>query len=381
MRCPQISQRLWFFLITGSIYLAIFLYCDQLRFPLVNDENLYWETSLQFSQSLIPSLSQLQSYSELSTPLSFIIFGILEHLWQGGVQVGRLLNLGLSFVIVCLIGTSKRDQGWGQVLAVGGLLLFPYYLRVSTLLYTDILAAFLVLTGFWLYKQERHILSSILFILAIASRQFAIAFPLAILLHEFSSSLRSGLKIQSRWLAPIVALSSMFGWVLLFRGLMPANSLVDRAEFVPEVQKHLWSISVNNGLYFLVFIGLYFVLLEALLFRERIISKYFAQPRAILVTWLVAVLFFIFPPSEGHGIFPSLLKWWPENLGDTAILYTLGLLACIRFCRINLAFWMLLTNTLVMTKAFPWDKYALPLLTILWYLKATNALDEPAHKI
>jgi hypothetical protein len=372
---------LCFLLILGSIYLAIFIYLDQFQFPLTKDEKFYWPTSLQFSQSLIPGLSQLQNYSELSTPLPFIIFGILEHLWHGGIQIGRLLNFGLSFVIVSLVGLSAGRQKFAPVLAAIGLLLFPYYIQVSTLLYTDIIAAFFVLIGFWLYTHKHHALSSLVFILAIASRQFAIAFPLAIFLYEFTLSLKSGLKIQGRWFAYMIAVSSILGWVLLFKGLMPANVIVTRADFVPEVQRNVWSFSPNNGLYFLCFIGLYFVILEAILFHEGIVLKYAQKPQALLITWLVAILFFIFPPSEGSGGLPVLLKWLPGTSFDTAILYTLGLLVCIRFCRINLAFWMLLTNWLVMTKAYPWDKYALPLLAILWYLKASDTLDEPVNKL
>jgi hypothetical protein len=179
----------------------------------------------------------------------------------------------------------------------------------------------------------------------------------------------------------MVAVCSILGWILLFKGLMPVNVIVTRTDFVPEVQRNIWSLYPNNGLYFLCFIGLYFVILEAILFREGIVLRYAQKPQALLIAWLVAILFFIFTPSEGHGGLPVLLRWLPGTSFDTSILYTLGLLVCIRFCRINLAFWMLLTNWLVMTKAYPWDKYALPLLAILWYLKATDTLDEPTNKL
>ena len=40
---------------------------DDLRFPLQWDENHFWETSLAFSRSAVPSLDLLRSYDELNT--------------------------------------------------------------------------------------------------------------------------------------------------------------------------------------------------------------------------------------------------------------------------------------------------------------------------
>ena len=44
-------------------------------------------------------------------------------------------------------------------------------------------------------------------------------------------------------------------------------------------------------------------------------------------------------------------------------------MSCLRFAKfdvISLSVWL---NCLIMMKAYPWDKYVLPLVVVFWYLK------------
>jgi 4-amino-4-deoxy-L-arabinose transferase-like glycosyltransferase len=87
-------------------------------------------------------------------------------LWQvNGILAGRLLNLVLSFAMICLIVFPLAQKGKSGVLAACGLLIFPYYLWLSSHLYTDIIATFFVFLGFWLYLRNQHVWSSLAFIL------------------------------------------------------------------------------------------------------------------------------------------------------------------------------------------------------------------------
>src|SRR5206468_1447664 len=154
-----------------ALYLGLFLFYDKLRFPMIWDENHFWRTTLLFSKSLIPDFRLLRSYNELNTPLPFIIFGALAHQFKDGLFAGRFLNLIVSLIITCAIGLPIGRKGGRSILAAAGLLIVPYYLWLSTHLYTDILSVFFVVAGFWLYVRNNHVLSSIPFILAIACRQ------------------------------------------------------------------------------------------------------------------------------------------------------------------------------------------------------------------
>ncbi|NJL57842.1 hypothetical protein HC928_23955 [bacterium] len=86
-----------------------------------------------------------------------------------------------------------------------------------------------------------HFPSSIAFMLAIASRQYMLAFPAALATYEFAvcalevwRTRRLDLAKQKRWLAPAIAAMSILGWIYLFQGLAPETAIESRA---PQVQK------------------------------------------------------------------------------------------------------------------------------------------------
>lgn len=365
------KSRVCFVLTLIALYLGLFIYLDGLQFTPAWDEPRFWNTSLQFSQSLIPNLEQLQSYDQLNTPLAFIIFGGLEYLFKGGIFAGRLLNLVLSFTLVLLIGVSNSKSRKTSLLSAAGLLLFPYYLVLSGRLYTDIIAASFVFLGFWFYIQERHILSSLTFVLAIAARQYMVAFPLGIVAYELVATLgKEGTKIRLSWLAPLVALLSIFGWVLLFRGLAPPNAIANQTIAVPSVQKQIWSIAPDSSLYFLACIGLYFVIPEWILFSRKINLRSLLKLKNYILCFAVLVLILIFPPLQAYGLLIRVIEVIPGFYLKLALLYGLVLLTAIRFASLNLGFWLVLMNAGVMIKAFPLDKYLIPLLVVLWYLRS-----------
>ncbi|NET30810.1 MAG: hypothetical protein F6K19_02245 [Cyanothece sp. SIO1E1] len=355
---------------------------DKLQGPPLWDENSFWQTSLLFSHSLIPDPAQLKNYKELTTPLTFIIFGALEYIFQHGIFVGRLLNFSLSFLIIALIGWPIQKRKWHSILAACGLLLCPYYLFASGYLYTDMIACFLAFLGFWFYMHNRHVLSGAAFILGIASRQYILAFPMAIAAFELMAAWRaSELKVRTqipiRWLAPVIASLSIAAWILLFQGLAPSAAIASKTSL--ESQLTWWVLEPENGLYFLTVVGLYFVIPEFILFHRQFKVSTLLNRKTFVLALGLLFLFFIFPLSSSpHGLLPKIVQFLPYDSLKIVLFYGLALLTCLRFSRINLTLWILLMNFLVMMKAYPWDKYVLPLLVVYWYLKAIDCFDQDA---
>lgn len=378
---PDSKSQIIFTVAIGLLYLALFVYLDYLQLPPVWDESHFWQTTLQFSQQPIPSLELLKSYGELNTPLPFIIFGVLEFLFKGGIFAGRLLNLGLSLAMTYLIGRAALRRNYAALLALVGLFLFPYYLWLSGYFYTDIISAFFVFIGFWLHQQQRHWLSSFAFVLAIASRQYMLAFPLAVAVHEFISAYKSRFKLDRSWIAPLLAVSSILGWILLFGGLAPQSAFTNESIQVPSIQKGSWAVDLSGSLYFLSCLGFYFVGLEWLLFSRKMNFQKLITRKNCFFAFFLIILFTLFPPLDTHGLLSHGLDLFPTEFPRVCILYGLAFIAVIRFaCCSNLAFWILLINCGVMLRAYPWDKYLLPLLIVFWYLKAINQLDETPDK-
>lgn len=370
------KPRFCLVVLLAAAYGGLLIYLEGLRFPPTWDEPNFWEASLLFSQSLIPTVDQLKNYGELNTPLPFVVFGVLEYLFRGGIFAGRLLNFVLSFTIVWLIGISNSKQKTTALLAVIGLFVFPYYLLLSGYLYTDIIAAFFVFFGCWFYLRNQHGWSAVMLVLAIAARQYMLAFPVAIAIHEFLATLRQdGFKLKLRWVAPLLASATIGGWILFFNGLAPASAVVSEEVAVPEVQQQLWLVDLSASLYFLACLGIYFVIPEWILFCRKFEPRRLLREKNYALAFVLLLLLIIFPPLESHGLFIKVVNTMPIFALKLVVLYIPALLAVIRFAQFNLVFWLVLINAGLMIKAHPWDKYLLPLLVVLWYFRSV----EPAY--
>lgn len=374
-----------------ALFAAVFLAMDGLGFERRGDEGHFWRTSEKFSHQVVPTIGQLRDYEELSTPLPFVTFGVLDHLFGGEQAPGRYLNFALAFGIVLLIGFPIKEGQWRQILAACGLLACPYFLAVATHMYTDILACTFVLAGVWAHRGQKNLAGAICFALAIACRQYMLAFPAAIAAHEFLKLFwRQTPLWRTAWIAPTLAAATIFGWVAFFGGPGPQSEMADQQLDAGGA----FTLSPEHSLYFLACLGAYFVIPAAILFRRIGIRKSLVirgTVRGLAAAAVVGILFVLFPPLRNEPPYAietmgyldkALLKL--VGLGLPActrliVFYLLAVVACIRLVRLDLAGWLVLANTLLMMLAhIAWDKYALPLLVVLWYLAGRNEQARPA---
>lgn len=369
------------FIIIFAGYAGIFVFFHSLKFPLWNDEGRFWPTSLSFSSKLIPTLHQLKNYDELSTPLPFVVFGVLEHLFHKGIAAGRFLNFILSFAIILIIFFKEKEIGKISVLSVIGIFLFPYFTGCSIHLYTDIIAVFFAFIGVVLYLKSRFLLGCISFVLAISSRQYMVAFPIALFICTAYEERHGLLKAWYPLFLLLISIASLAGWIVSFGGFGPQSEVAVQGVATAKLSFLL----PNNGLYFLTCIGAYYVIPELLLFRDVSFIKKLPSRKNACIAIALFVLFIMFPPIQNiHYPHPQMgyidrfvCLFLPDHL-KPFIFYILALLACIRFSKINLAFWLLYSNVLLMFKAHVgWDKYALALLIVLWYLAGSK---EPPNR-
>jgi hypothetical protein len=360
-------QRL--LLLVGLVYLALLVYLDFLRFPLEKDELHFWPTALSFSTSWIPSLAQLRSYPELNTPLAFLVFGGLEHLLHGGIMAGRLLNWTLCFGMTALI-ISASDDARGAALATIGLLVFPYYLGVSAHLYPDVIGAALVLLGLIAHLERKPFVSAVSWSLAIATRQYAVAFPLAVAAYELFR--RDG---QWRWIAPAASAATLGVWIWFFGGPAPMAELA-----LQEIDANrLLHLYPSHIVYLLACTGLFYVIPELLLFPEVRRLRHRGR-RLALVAVATVVVSLAFPPlgNDGGpptmGLFDRLAAGLLGPVPRTLLYAGLAALAAVRFSEYSLAAFLVAANAgILLVSHTMWEKYALALLVSLWYLRARTA--------
>jgi len=361
------------------LYAVVFLAFDNLRFPERFDEQTFWPASQTFADGITPTIHQLRNYNPskglIPTPLTFVIFGAIEHLFHGGIFAGRLLNYITSLLIISVISLKKNNTKAPMLSAVG-LMCFPYFWATATHLYTDIIAAFFVLMGFLAMRRGQHILSGVSFILAVSSRQYMFVFPVALCIHTLIKTRKTG--FSTKWIPYFIAAISLLGWLLFFGGYgpqIPFNSQIPVARIDRMIPQY--------GLYFLSCVGLYFVVPELILFKRLPYPTRSHYKRAGTAAALLLVLFALYPPAgnvdypiQSMGLFDKSVTSLLGSIPRTAVLYVFALAAIIRFPKYNLASLLLYANTALMMKSyFVWDKYALPLIVVLWYLKSIDELD------
>ncbi len=368
------TQSKVFFGFVAVVFIGVLIGFNFLRFPIRADELHFWPTSLWLFHDGIPSVERLRSYNELSTPLPFLIFGGLEQVFHGGIAGGRAINLAASLAIVMLIGAAGKFST-RSILSVAGLLAFPYFLLVAVHLYTDALAALFTVAGAALHLRRRHWPAAVCFIMGIACRQYIVAFPLAFAIHGVLQRIHAKrIVIDGELAAPTIATASLAGWYLFFGAAGPQPALAAQHIAVG----HLYP---EHGLYFLTCIGVYFVVAECILFRsvEPLLQP---APSSIAIALLMSILFWFSPPIENLTIVPTMgyfdiaMRAVLSTPARMILYWALVVVACLRFRPGSLGGLMLYANAIIMTGAhLAWDKYALPLLTVLWLLKSADRLD------
>ena len=361
-------------LLLGLVHLTLFVCFDFLRFPPEKDELHFWPTALSFSHEWMPSLDALRNYRELSTPLPFLVFGGLEHWLHAGIMAGRLLNLLLSFGVVAAIGLASDDVRRSSFAALG-LLVFPYYLGVSAYLYTDVITAVFVLLGLICHRDRKPVASTISWSLAIASRQFAVAFPLAIAAYELCRRDTKPSTAMSRWIAPAAGAATLGAWIWLFGGAGPRAALAQQ-----EIgQNRLLYLHPSHIVYLLACVGLFYVIPEFLLFRDTRRLRHRGWPLALIA--VTTVLSSVYFPAVGNawgpttmGLFDRLMSGVLNPVTRVLLYGGLATLATVRFCEYSLASFLVAANAaILLVSPSVWEKYALLLLVSLWYLRARGS--------
>ncbi len=363
-----------------AVYAAVLLATGGLRFEAQKDEVHFWETTRDwFVAPFPPSAETLRSYPELITPLSYVLWGQLHRLTGNGMVAGRSLHLLMSLAIVLLLAYGARGDPIPRELATMGLLLYPYFLALGVHLYTDIIGAFCVVFGLHFHLTGHRRVGFLLFVLAISTRQYLVQLPAALAVWEGSRAL-TGAGSWRRVVAPGLACASLLGWVLFWGGLAPQPGLDRWISPYPAPMLEPTAFIVEYGLYFLVGIGVYFVVPEMLLFRRHPGRDLLREGWVWAAAAALAAAFLFdapdLPPNHPGGLFGRLARWLlPGPVGEPlrmVLFYALALLVLLRFLpRRDLGSWIVGLGCLMSMKSqIPWEKYFLPCLVPLWYLRS-----------
>ena len=371
--------------LTAALFSVVIAYLGGLDFPFYRDEIDYWDQTLEFIADWPPSLESLRSYGEPMTPLSFLYWGAVELAFGGGAAGLRISCLILSVATLLIIVRRRHTPGRRALLCAIGLLVCPYWVGLSIVIYTDMPAVFLVVLGLWLYSRGQANASAAAFILSIATRQYMVTIPAALLAAELAPAIFSGAPWRWNRVIPLgVSVLSLLGWVVFFGGLGPKPSL----DVYPAHTAALLDVTLLYAPYLLSCVGVYFVIPEFLLFRRwREPWPFELSRRNLVVGGVLVVAFAAFGPPEypmGPLNRAFIMVLPPESWGmssevaRTLLFAGLAWLTCARFRHFDVVFWLILSRALMMTVVWAgWEKYHLVLLASLWYLRAISDLRQP----
>lgn len=386
---------------------AAIAYRGGLHFDLFLDEYWYWRQTLWFVDRWPPAIDELRNYPEPMTPLSFLIWGVFELATGAGVAGARVVTIVLGVMMLSLIGLQRAVAPGVALRACIGLSLFPYTIPLSIHVYTDVPAALFTVTGFWLYARRHAWWAGAAFVLAISTRQYMVVFPAALAAAELAPLLLPGVLLRALGVEPpvpapvrlrlsdprlaralplAIAAATFPAWIVFFGGLGPHQGV----EEWPRHNVSVAGLEPGFALYFLTCMGAYFVVPEMLLFRRWTQTWALVRSRTALITAIaVGALFLVFSPLS------SDVPMGPINRTARALLPVehLGLasevirlvgyaflawLACLRFARVDLVFWLLLASATLMLASYDaWEKYNLAILATLWFLRSLSDLERP----
>ncbi|NNE73674.1 MAG: hypothetical protein HKN26_08435 [Acidimicrobiales bacterium] len=339
--------------------------------PIYGDEVLFRPAWQLLTDSSVSIADRIDGYALLNTPLSIYVFGVAERI-GGGLWAPRLV-VALCAAAVAMIVVRRRIDTLTSLQAAAGLLVMPHFLRSATVAYTDLVAILFVVLGLLAHDKGRHWPAAIWFILAIASRQYSVAFPVALVLWELWRP-EPGVRFRQnpmgfvrRFALPYgVAAATLLGWFAVFGGLV-SEAAQTKIGHVPEVQQSLFALDPQAGLFFLSAMGLFFVLPEIVISpATSLVSRRWRTRHTVAVAGVI-VTSALFP-------FDAASSMWGFNelslttTAASAVFLALAILGAARFTERSLSAIIVWTHAVMLMKSFPWSKYALPVVVALWLL-------------
>jgi hypothetical protein len=364
------------------VYGVTLVLADGLAFEPVKDERHFWSSSQLFAGPFPPDLETLRSYPEVVTPLALVVWGQLEHYTGDGMFAGRLLNWILSLWLIGLVTLGAGGRTRRAVMAAAGLAAFPYYMSLSVHLYTDLPALFLGVFGLHFHVRGRRSLAFLFFALAIATRQYLVLLPAAVAAYDLVGALRGD---RTKWASGLLAAgaaATLLGWFAFYGGLAPAPGLAYWMPLFPAPMMEPLQFMVDYGLYALTGLAVYYVIPESILFPGAFDWRELRTPRAAIWAGVVAVAVVavghVLVGHEAGGPFGRAVRFAlpGETLSPlrTAIFAVLAWVTIVRFSRrLDIHTWLVMGCFALSTKTqIPWEKYLLPTVGALWYLRSRD---------
>ena len=253
------------------VFAVTFWAADGLRHEPAGDESHFLESSEVFHGRF--GVEALRSYPEVVTPLALVIWGELDYFTGDGLFYGRLLNMVLTFAMVCLVAFSAprrlaaRRAGRGGTAAVS---VHRSARRPPLHRHPERLSR----GGGHRRAAAQPPRTRVLRIL-VRDRDAAVhgPDPAALAAAEALGWLGGQRGREKAIIACVASCLTVLAWIAFFGGLANEVGLEDWLPFYPAPMMTASSFIVHHGMYTLTGVGAFFVVVEALLFRRHPVPR------------------------------------------------------------------------------------------------------------
>lgn len=256
-----------------------------LQRPFHGDERHIVETIRLFANSF--SFETIKNYPEVTPPFFFIFYALWAKVFGQSIESLRLLTLIISLITwqllywLNLFFTKNQKHSFLLSFLV---VINPYFFGTNIYVFTDMLTIMLLLAGIIAFLKNHIILFSILSALAILTRQYAIIFPISIIIYSLLIFIKDKKQNLKYIFGSLVSFIPLLVIVLIWKNISPQSG-IDK-----------WIIP-NSSLYNLDYINTYitFSAVYALPISILYFYKNKLNYQTAIIAFFIAAFLSLFP--------------------------------------------------------------------------------------
>jgi hypothetical protein len=278
------------FLIIFIAFQSIVSYIAFQRSPW-GDERHFIETARLFGNDL--TLQTLAHYSEMSTPLHFIIYGLWGKIMGFELNQLRLFSPVIALTTYLLFFMLIWRVTRHGLLTLAGVLFFmfhPYMVGFSTFVFTDMLTILFLILAIYAIYTHNPLLLFIGNACALLSRQYAVFFTVAAGVYFLLILLTQKNKKDAfvPGIALVLSCLPLIGCIFLWKGLSP-DSPIKTIYLKYAITYHVPALFMYIALLFLYMIPFIFIAVRHV-FGRRALWTYIIMLVISGVYWLAPVI-------------------------------------------------------------------------------------------
>ena len=215
--------QIWFiFSLTTLTIIGIISF----KLPFRGDERHIVETIRLFADNF--NFSTIKDYPEVTPPFFYIFYALWAKVFSSSIESLRILTLIISFItwqLVFFLNSYFTKKGIYALLLSLLIVINPYFFGAGVFVFTDMLTILFCLAAVISFLKDRITLLIIFSTLAILCRQYAVIFPIAVIIFFVIRYLQQKPINRFYLLGSLLTFLPLIFLFLIWRNISPGSGL------------------------------------------------------------------------------------------------------------------------------------------------------------